>query len=255
MARTVLILGSAADAINARDFDADRFDAIVVINNAWRIRDDWTHLVHAGDFPVERMPPNRDGRKIITYDTYVSANNAYGGVLYAGGTMAFTAAYWALHALRPSMMIFCGCDMVYEHKGSTHFYGNGTADPLREDPTLQSLEAKSNRLMALAAKQGCLNVNASRLNKSRLTFPRIDMQADGADLCSYRNQTFSNLQAQADIRAVEAALTLEAEKEQFIGSGDYWNHKDQIDPDRLRQIDDAWLKAFSKSNEKIARCS
>lgn len=255
MARTVLILGSAADAISAREFDAGVFEAIVCINNAWRIRDDWTHLVHAGDFPAERLPPNPDTRNVLTYDTYVPANNAYGGIVYAGGTMAFTAAYWALHALRPSMMIFCGCDMVYEHKSSTHFYGNGTADPLREDPTLQSLEAKSNRLMALAAKQGCLNVNASHLNKSRLTFPRIDMLADGANLRSYRNETFSDVQAQADIRAIEAALTLEAEKQQFIGSGDYWNHKDKIDPAILHQIDNDWLKAFSKSEYKIARYS
>jgi len=69
--------------------------------------------------------------------------------------MAFTAGYWALHALRPEVMGFIGCDMVYPKTGATHFYGTGTADPLRDDVTLQDLGAKSARLMVMAAAQGC----------------------------------------------------------------------------------------------------
>jgi hypothetical protein len=251
MTGNVLILGSAADAIDARAFDPHLFDAIVAINNAWRIRDDWTHLVHAGDFPIERMPINQSEKKIITYDSYVPANNAFGGIVYAGGTMAFTAAYWALHALGPNMMIFCGCDMVYDVSGVTHFYGKGTADPLREDPTLQSLEAKSNRLMALAAKHGTLCVNASLLSKSRLTFPRLNLASLNTDLSLFRNRAFSKVQSEANVAAIESALSLEAKAEQFISTGDYWNFKKSINPEILSGIDNKWLGAF-RSNEQLS---
>ena len=77
--------------------------------------------------------------------------NDLGGFVYAGGTMAFTAGYWALGALRPDVMAFFGCDMVYPTEGS-HFYGNGNADPLRDDITLRNLEAKSARLSIIAAR-------------------------------------------------------------------------------------------------------
>ena len=56
-------------------------------------------------------------------------------------------------------MAFFGCDMVYAATGKTHFYGTGTADPLRPDVTLQSLEGKAARLQLLAAEQGCACVN------------------------------------------------------------------------------------------------
>ncbi len=56
--------------------------------------------------------------------------------------------------------------------GQTHFYGTGSADPLRPDITLQSLEAKSARLMILAAMEGCAMVNLST-GPSRLVFPRV----------------------------------------------------------------------------------
>ncbi len=90
------------------------------------------------------------------------AQNAYGGFVYAGGTMAYTAAYWALSALHPrrrwpSSAATC----TTPPRGATHFYGTGTPDPLRADITLRSLEAKSARLMILAALQGCAMVNLS----------------------------------------------------------------------------------------------
>ena len=61
-----------------------------------------------------------------------------------------------------------GCDMIYPEHGKTHFYGRGSADPLRDDVSLQSLEAKATRLLIHAAKQGCSMVNLSK-GKTRLT--------------------------------------------------------------------------------------
>ncbi|MGB2016505.1 MAG: hypothetical protein ACPHWV_04070, partial [Candidatus Puniceispirillum sp.] len=37
----ILILGSAPNSVLAADWPRGLFDRIVVINNAWRIRDDW----------------------------------------------------------------------------------------------------------------------------------------------------------------------------------------------------------------------
>ena len=52
----VLVLGSGPDAIEVKNWDISRFDAVVAINNAWRLRPDWTHLIHPEDFPADRRP-------------------------------------------------------------------------------------------------------------------------------------------------------------------------------------------------------
>lgn len=246
MLKTVLILGSAVDAVRARAFDATSFHAIVAINNAWRIRDDWTHLVHAGDFPDERKPTPGPDQTCLSHETYVPANNAFGGIVYAGGTMAFSTAYWALHALKPDILAFCGCDMIYDQKnGQSHFYGAGTADPLRQDPTLQSLEAKANRLMILAAEQNCVCLNMSTLEKSRLTFPR--MSADNLSSAHARTHTdiLSDIRRNSDALTISDAKNLEGDHMQFVPSGDYWNHKTLLNPAQLRDIDQRWLAGFA----------
>lgn len=232
----ILILGSGPNVIQSADWPRAPFDLVVAINNAWRVREDWDYLVHPSDFPEDRQPIvlNR-GQKIITYETYVPAQNALGGFVYAGGTMAFTAAYWALHALAPTTMAFLGCDMTYDG-AQTHFYGTGTADPLRKDVTLRSLEAKSARLMALAQRQGCACVNLSS-DASRLVFPRA---------------TPGNLSARAavDDAAVDRALTLEAQAGYMVASGKYWKEEDRFDRDIIDAIDAAWLVSVGRDGSR-----
>jgi len=140
--------------------------------------------------------------------------------------MAFSAGYWVLEALRPTVMAFLGCDMTYDAK-QTHFYGSGTADPLREDKSLRSLEAKSARLQALAARQGCACVNLSR-EDSRLVFPRG--RPDDLDA-----------RAEPNDPAITRALQLEAEANYVVPSGKYWKQEDQFDTARIDVIDAAWL--------------
>ena len=144
--------------------------------------------------------------------------------------MAFTAAYWALHALAPSQMAFLGCDMVYAPTGNTHFYGTGAPDPLRDDPTLQSLEAKSARLMVMADRAGCACTNLSR-DKSRLVFPR------GAPDSPAPPATYDRMAAQA-------ALQQEARLGYMVASGRYWDAPEQFDPAKLRALDDMWLNTL-----------
>lgn len=227
----VLILGSGPNVVQAAQWPRGPFDAIVAINNAWQVRDDWDYLVHPSDFATDRMPlVLRRGQRIVTYEDYVPAQNALGGFVYGGGTMAFTAGYWALNTLRPSVMAFMGCDMMYDAR-QTHFYGTGTADPLRDDVTLRSLEAKSARLGAMAHRQGCAAINLSH-DPSRLVFER---------------GTPDNLGARANWNeaAIDHALHLEAEADYMVPSGKYWKEESRFDTGVIDKIDAAWLATLA----------
>lgn len=235
---TVLILGSGPNAPLAAGFSADHFGAIVAINNAWRVRPDWTHAIYPEDFPPERRAPKHpQGGRHVTAEEFVPAQNRLGGFVFAGGTMAFTAAYWALDSLRPRVMAFLGCDMVYPSRGNTHFYGNGAADPLRADITLQDLGAKSARLEILAARRGCACVNLSR-GETRLTFPRASLS--GLASCRPR-----------DLPAVSDADRREAELGYMCASGRYWE-EDGFDPKALRALDRLWLRAHAQAESRAA---
>lgn len=227
----ILILGSGPDVTTCRGWPRAPFARIVAINNAWRVRPDWDALIHPWDFPADRMPaPDQATGRIVTEAEFVPAQNAYGGFVYAGATMAFTAAYWALHEYRPRNLAFLGCNMTYASRGATHFYGTGTPDPLRPDITLQSLEAKSARLRIIAARQGCALVNLSAA-PGRLLLPRAAATDLPVQPLAY------------DHEAAEAALRREAELGYFVASGRYWETPEQFDPAELAALDALWLAA------------
>ncbi len=245
--RTVLLVGSAPDAVRARDIEPRHLSAVVAVNNAWQVREDWTYCVHAGDFPETRRPVPSQDQILVSHLDYVPANNRFGGIVYAGATMAFSAAYWVLHALKPAVIAFCGCDMIYDRSGTTHFYGNGTADPLRDDPTLQSLEAKASRLLLLAARQGCLCVNLSEGAESRLTFPRLDPILLGAPLDALHGAMLREVRSTCDVPAMVSALARESSAANFVAGGDYWNHPHLVDAAVLGEIDALWRSAHRLS--------
>lgn len=228
----VLILGSGPNVVTCREWPRDPFDRIVAINNAWAVRPDWDDLIHPDDFPVERMPVDMTAdQRIIRAADYVPLQNSLGGFVYAGGTMAFTASYWALAALKPKVIAVLGCDMVYDDANKTHFYGKGTADPLRADVTLRSLEAKSARLMALAARQGCAMVNLST-DESRLVFPRTTPE------------TAADAKPQPQDQAVvDTALAEEQRLGYYVPSGKYWKEESRFDVAAIDALDALWLKA------------
>lgn len=234
----ILMLGSGPSVVTCRDWPRVPFDVILAINNAWAVRKDWDILIHPDDFPPDRLPPDSAGRRIVTARSYVPANNAFGGIVYAGATMAFTAGYWALHALRPRVIGYLGCDMVYGDS-NTHFYGTGSADPLRDDPTLQDLGAKSARLELLAAQVGCAVVNLSDQD-SRLTFARATPEGLGALVPAPVAQS-------AITRAQEAEAALGA----FVPSGRYWTGP-ALDAPALAAIDALWLQALADNRSRPA---
>ena len=227
----VLMLGSAPMAARASGWPRAPFDRVLAINNAHAIRPDWDFHIHPWDFPPDRVPTPGPGQRIVTETDFVPAQNALGGFVYGGGTMAFTAAYWALVRLRPAVIAAFGCDMHYPNGGPTHFYGTGTADPLRRDITLRSLEAKSARLMVLAARQGCAMVNLSA-GPSRLVFPRVQRALAGLA----RPLPF-------DPGLTKAAQDLERRLGYVVPSGRYWQEADRFDPAEIDRLDALWLAA------------
>jgi len=231
MMTTVLMLGSAPMAVKARDWARLGIDGLVAINNAFAIRPDWDAMIHPWDFPADRVPDTGPGQRIVTEADFVPAQNRFGGFVYGGGTMAFTAGYWVLDALAPRVLAVFGCDMHYPAKGPTHFYGNGEPDPLRPDVTLRSLEAKSARLMIMAAMQGTAVVNLSN-GPSRLVMPRARLDR----LTGLRPLPFRRDLA-------EEALACEAELGYVVPSGRYWEQAARFDLAEIDRLDRLWLAA------------
>ena len=243
----VLIVGSALDAVRVKDWDLSAFTSCVVINNAWQLMEDWDYLIYPEDFPPDRLPSPQilANKKVITAKEFVPEQNHFGGFVYAGGTMAFTAGYWALGFLKPDVIAYLGCDMVYpkEAADQSHFYGNGAADPLRADITLQSLEAKSVRLMAIAQMNQCDVVNLSELPESRLMFSRSSLtQLLDKSLSSLS----SSLTSRLDKNLVNKALDKEETYSYMAPTGRYWEVLNEFDPIKLREIDDLWLNSLVK---------
>jgi len=242
--KKILIVGSAPDAVRTAGWDTSFFDHIIAINNAWMACPPWSYLIFPDDFPKERRPciDSLQGKQIVTSNEFVPILNEFGGFVYAGATMSFTAGYWALGALKPDVIAYIGCDMVYDARPGeiTHFYGCGVADPLREDVTLQSLEAKSLRLQALAERNCCAVVNLSNQPTSRLLLPRIELQTLEAMTENLPPTTFNNM-------AVQDALRAESELGYWVESGRYWEKYEQFDSHKLQKIDALWLRTVSES--------
>ena len=225
----VLIIGSAPDALEAQSFNRELFQQVVAINNAWNVRSDWDYCIFPDDFPENRRPNENNEQRLIGSEQYVPLQNKYGGFVYSGGTMAFTAGYWVLGHFNPRAIAYIGCDMVYDEK-KTHFYGRGTPDPLREDPTLKNLKAKSARLEAIAASQNCSIFNLSKRPKSNLVFRRNSLENIPEDPTPRR------------VNTELLKLVLEKEKSlgYFIKNGKYWKHLADFDQKKIDILDDLW---------------
>ena len=233
--RKVLIIGSAPDALQAQSWDSGIFSDIIVINNAWKIRDDWTFCIFPTDFPSEKRPKPKKNQNLISAENYVKIQNKFGGFVYAGGTMAFTAGYWALGKLRPDIMFFLGCDMIYEGK-KTHFYGEGKPDPLRKDISLRSLIAKSARLESICFLNSCKVFNLSSQKKSNLIFERRKIE----DVSRIKKIDKLNLK----VGKIKKVLKLEKKHNYFIEDGKYWKHEEKFSTSNIDEIDKLWISVI-----------
>jgi acyl-coenzyme A thioesterase PaaI-like protein len=241
--RVALLIGSGPNAVDARRWEIPPNVSIVCINNAHAVRDDWRYLVHALDFPADKMPKQvGPGQVVVSGEGYVPAMNAHGGIVYGGATMALAAAYWAMHHLRPHVLAYIGCDMDYKPQaGKTHFYGTGSPDPLREDPTLRDLRAKSARQYLLALARGTITVNLSRAEFSRLAVPRASVD----DVFSMRRWRYRlllrRLRSRASQQGMQSILALEDRVGYRVPDGVYWTRT--YDHAAIDAIDAAWAAA------------
>lgn len=170
--KTVAVLGSGPAAPEVEQHLSEE-TFLVTVNNSWRAAPWYDVLVYSDDLPDASKPSrielNRRGRSSPQYWT---AMQACGGILYCGATLAFAAGYWVLHNLPSSQVSYFASDMTYG-SGPTHFYGNGSPDPLRTDISLQDIVAKGLRLFYFGLRHNCLLLNASAATETRLPFPRV----------------------------------------------------------------------------------
>ena len=123
--------------------------------------------------------------------------------------------------------------MIYDGK-VTHFYGRGKPDPLRKDPTLKNLKAKSARLEAIASFQGCSIFNLSKRASSNLIFRRSSLE----DIPKNRTPRGIN------IELLKRALKWEEKLGYFVENGKYWKHLAKFDQEKIDVLDELWNRVI-----------
>ena len=152
----ILILGSGPNVIEILEQDLSGYDKIVVINNAWKVVEGGQITYFLMIFQIKTNPRSKIitkkvDEKVCRYSKSVWRFRICGRNDGIHRTLLGT---WLLFTRSIDIL---GCDMVYPKTGSTHFYGTGTADPLREDISLRSLEAKSARVYSIALRRELSN--------------------------------------------------------------------------------------------------
>ena len=248
--KAALIVGSSPSAQVCSSWDTNHLTTIA-INNAWRLRSDFNYSIYPPDFPVNRHAP-RDGTiRHIQSEDYLESIADSGGRVFTGATMGFVAGYWAYMSLSPRVLAYVGCDMVYEPiDGKTHFYGTGSADPLRLNLSLRSLEAKSCRLFIKALLQGTLVVNISEEVHSRLVFPRASF--------TFLNQwqdyapPLDRLLSPSELAAMQCTVASIERQECLAPFNTFFVGKVPLAPANLEfvdSIDQQWLKLLPHATQ------
>lgn len=244
-----IIVGSGPSATSLPQ-KLPRDAVLIAVNNAWRIDRNFDYLIYPDDFPADRMPPKEFKGQLISNSEYMPTIDTAGGIILCGATMAFAAGYWAIGEIKPRVLGYFASDMVYNAvAGNTHFYGKGTADPLRKDISLGSLEAKSARLFCVALLKGTLIVNHSLEAESRLVFPRLAIQNVG-ELFSFSGTDLgycwhSLLRSARELLEQEAGAPFNALRH------DYWMlENDEEVANFIRALDTKWLQLAPE----IAKC-
>ncbi|WP_454694035.1 hypothetical protein [Achromobacter aegrifaciens] len=239
---SALIVGSAPISTALSGVKLDGM-VRMAINNAWRLRDDFHYSIYADDFPEQRRPDY--SLKHISAESYMPAFNAAGGITFGGATMALAAGYWAIYKKSPWILGFYGCDMVYP-PGQTHFYGAGTADPLRADITLRSLEAKTARLFLHALAKGTICINYSGQEGTRLVMPRLPLERRPNTLLEahrLRRRVVKSVQYKTLMAIFSQCKELEARAPFRALKTNYWENGDEKNVAYIDKVDSEWARA------------
>ena len=240
--KSALIVGSAPEAAQLSNTQAPA-QVLIAVNNAWRIRPDFAYSVYPYDFPPERRAPS--SIRHVTNLDYMRGMDSAGGITLCGATMALAAGYWATHDLRPMVLGFAACNMVYG-SSQNHFYGNGTADPLREDVTLRCLEAKVCRLFLFALSRGTLCVNTMPIEGSRLVLPALSLEAlpvSRFGLWQLHRKVMRSALCKELLSFYTEQRTAEQHAPFPLMTHEYWIGKNDEDIAFIDAIDAKWLQA------------
>lgn len=171
----LIIVGSGKSAIAYKDWDLKENQKVLVMNNAFKLRDDWDYWCSPTDLKDYKI-----AKKIVdSSDTKIHATpygpsiKRFGGHGECGNTTFFNSSYWALDWLIPKFIGYIGCDMDYYQPGNEEtntFYGKGTPDPLL---MVKDIEKKFEKLSYHAQRQNCKLYNHSLEGFTKLPFERV----------------------------------------------------------------------------------
>jgi len=182
---SVLIIASGQSATSVSLYES-KVDYIVAVNNAWSLTDKWTYWVHPNDYAGSRPVRLTSNQTEIAYKEYSKALLEYGGQKECGFSITLNASYWVLYHIAPTVIYYLGADMNYQpdENGNTHFYGKGydikkygISDPdimvkLHSKGDVKYLENIYLRFKSIAEDNKCKVYNLSKLETTRLPFPR-----------------------------------------------------------------------------------
>lgn len=168
----IMVVGSGISAEKVKNWDLSGWH-VLAINNAWQATDDWDELIYPNDF--NKLPQSiKPNQKLVTNETYMKANTAFGNQLVRGNTMLLQALYYAL-LKKPQVIGTIGCDLYYPPSGKTHFYGNGGLDPMRLGK--DTLTEKLNRFVSHAKELNVELYNFSGEGRGLNPFPQKMFQS------------------------------------------------------------------------------
>jgi len=188
MENKILIIGSGLSANDASLYDLNKF-IVVAVNNGYLATDYWKYWVRTGDFQGQ-IPILKPNQTEIRYLEYSKALQPYGGENVCGLSIMLNASYWAMENLNPNEMYYLGADMNYspDEKGNTHIYGVGYDIKTRKESDPDYMVRKYgkgdsdylkniyNRFYNIAFKKGIFLYNLSKIENTRLPYPKIENQ-------------------------------------------------------------------------------
>lgn len=244
LTKSILLVGSGPDASRAKDLVCEA-DIVIAINNAHKAVPRVSFSFYASDFPDNQKHSNVAEIGVST-PQYLPSAQRFGGLIYCGASMFFLASYWLIQQFPFSFVKVIGCDMVYS-SAATHFYGRGSADPLRRNISLQSLDAKSLRVLYFALKHGVFMCNTANVQESRLYFPYLPERAGNrytecVRLCKVGEDMLEAGAAEALKLEADGPIDIgEYKLQSFDGNIEAWEH--------CRRVDSAWLTLESNAKK------
>lgn len=181
------------------------------------------------DFPPDRHPVAGPGQTLVTEDDFVPAQNAYGGFVYGGATMAYTAAYWVLHALRPRVIAVFRLRHAVPRDRSHAFLRHRQPRPFarRHHPAVAGGEIGATD--GAGRPSGLRDSNLST-GPSRLVFPRCALD----DVAAAKPHIFAE-----DL--VTQALSQRGGPGLHHPVGPVWEELHRFDAAQIDRLDALWL--------------